>query len=113
MRKETNMTKEQKRQALALIATDCENRFRYLHNGQTCAVGCLARAAGVRDSTLIIANEHPIGAQWIETISRMRDAILSKFGLTPSQLQTIQALNDGHTEREERVAAVTKYLNDL
>lgn len=107
------MTKAQKQKAIDLIKADCQLRERYVdHLGDsddTCAVGCLALAAGVKRKRFDGMNN----TAFISMLGDVADAIRSKFGLSVNQQVVIQELNDGVMELEERRYRIVDYLQSL
>jgi hypothetical protein len=116
------MTCKQKQEVLELIAKDCERQYIYLapESGKTCALGHLARAAGVSDDILMRASIMSIDSvyrggslmeQDYRAVEIIRDAIKDRFGLTLVEMQQIQKLNDNHNAtREQRVELITRYI---
>jgi len=109
------MTDKQKQEVLEILSKDCQHRFYYraLDNPNlTCAIGALARAAGVSDDVLIAASVIDIMASPYgkdeprRAVVTMREAIQAKFGLTKGQLNHIQQLNDGISEDWRRAIKV-------
>lgn len=101
----------------ATINTDAEAQFEYLNEqGETCAIGGLARAAGVNDETLRAARSYFINtgknnmrgdeADEYAALARIRRTIARRYGLTNRQQQEIQNANDAINKQEDRRAAI-------
>ncbi len=112
------MNKSQYEQAKKLLTKDCEVRHYYMvkvdKNGkvthQTCAVGCLAKAAGVRSQTLLKMHNDVIGDNGCKIAVT---AIRKKFGLTLDNLRELQDANDGYEFRTDRVDSVLARLKAI
>lgn len=103
------MTKRQYKRAVALIKKDCQIRGEYTDfNGNTCAIGCLALAAGVKKSTLLRSGTNPI--EWLPGIARR---IKSRFGLSMDEQADIQQENDSCHVLKNRRRGVLKLLKSL
>lgn len=77
-----------------LLAQDCEIRSRYINAyGQTCAIGYLAKAAGVPDEVLKTAGKKGIGSYTLPVVT-IREAIQARFGLDALAMAEIQHAND-------------------
>ena len=121
------MTKQQKSEAIALLLADCQTRYFYMrldkeaNTSETCALGCLAKAAGIPDETLLAACSSYITCQPIDTSAPVEyqacfdiaKAIWQRFGLTVTEQRTIQIINDEKKDRDKRVNAVCGYVADL
>lgn len=98
------MTPEQHLQARMALAADCEVRGVYLDaNGDTCAIGGLALAAGVTIDALNRAEGMAVMDGDMELI---RHAIFVRFGLTSVALMRIQWANDWYEDLDARRVAV-------
>lgn len=103
------MTKRQYKRAIALIKKDCQINGRYVdQDGNTCAIGCLALDAGVREATLLKKNTEPI--YWFKW-AYLR--IKSKFGLDLEAQEQIQSLNDTSRNPKSRRRKIVHYLKSL
>lgn len=103
------MTKRQYKRAVALIKKDCQIKGHYVDgDGNTCALGCLALAAGVKKQTLENHNSSPI--EWVETAYRK---IKTKFGISLNQQSKIMGLNDSSSKPETRRKHIVRYLKTL
>lgn len=103
------MTKRQYKRAVALIKKDCQIRGEYTDfNGNTCAIGCLALAAGIRESTFTKRNNSPI-----YLFKGVYRRIKSKFGLNLVQQEEIQSLNDSSINPKIRRRTIVHYLKSL
>ena len=97
------MNKRQYEQAVRLLKADCQITGSLLDDaGQTCAVGCLALAAGVSPRTL----KRQGGAIDSCTQAGIVKAIRKKFGLELETLCNIQHHNDCNSDRKHRVKMV-------
>lgn len=114
------MNIEQQHEIIDLINKDCAISMRYAIEGtnDTCAIGCLAKAAEVPLVVLVGA-----GTQFISTfggngvtnaeidcLSGMRLAIGKKFGLTVEQMRRIQMINDNYDTPEARRLHIIEWL---
>jgi hypothetical protein len=110
------MTKRQKAHAIRLLKNDCKLKGKYIDDsGLTCAIGCLALAAGVRKKTLESVNYTGISESFVEypALKRIVEAIERKFGLNQYQQYYIQAANDGQDYRDVRVDEVVKVVKGV
>lgn len=116
------MTKEQKEKALNLIAKDCEIKHEYYCHGKTCAIGALAVATGfpIEDlemlgSTAIAASETGmcVSSEQALILDRLRQHLLSSFGLGRQELTNIQLKNDDLDERWARQREICDYLMQI
>jgi len=117
------MTKKQKAEVLELIAKDCEVRFTYINaQGQTCAIGHLAKAAGCPLDDLIVALAYDVsafGPNVVDTseprkaVGRMQEAIKQRFGLLYMHQRDIQSINDSNKDRTNRIKAITAFVEGL
>ena len=108
-----------KNYAIRVINRDCKTCDMYRdEQGNTCAIGALAEAAGVRVPKYgFIGNKGvsigmPVSSRWV---IKAGEAIAKKFGLDLEQQQEIQNLNDSsdnHTPRLRR-RAIVQYLKTL
>ncbi len=99
------MTKRQYERAVKLLKADCQITGALIDDaGQTCAVGCLALAAGVSPRTL----KRKMGAIDSDKQSGLVKAIQKKFGLDLDILCTIQHRNDCNSNRKMRVKEVVR-----
>lgn len=98
-----------------VLAEDCAIKGRYINTeGETCAIGALALAAGVRKSSLVMAAGRSIHHK-DPIMNRIRARITNKFGLTDSQLGDLQNTNDSYhisSVRRERVLFRTTLLQE-
>jgi hypothetical protein len=93
-------TKVQFERVIDELAQDCESDNFYLNAaGATCAIGHLARKAGVSDDVLIMAGSTPIIIP--------PDYGAAEFGLTQEEQNEIQTANDKAWQEwwDERVIA--------
>jgi hypothetical protein len=110
-------TKVQFERVIDELAQDCESDNFYLNAaGATCAIGHLARKAGVSDDVLIMAGSTPIiippdygtvEARALEATQRIIEAVAAEFGLTQEEQNEIQTANDKAWQEwwDERVIA--------
>lgn len=99
-----------KRLALKLLAKDCQIGGEYIDGNKTCAVGCLAIAAGVKKAHLAEVNEWPIYSRYL---AKTRESIKLKFGLSGDELEDIQYANDKADTVEDRRKAVLKVVEAI
>lgn len=103
------MTATQKAKAIRLLKKDCQISGRFIdYKGRTCALGCLALAAGVPKSRL-----RKLGFGGIYGDCFISAKIESSFGLTLDQQSTIQYRNDSYDEVPTRRQHVIGYVNTL
>jgi hypothetical protein len=100
------MTPEQKERAIELLSKDCKLRCIYYSEGKTCAIGCLAIAAGAQLFQL-----RKISMDRISTLPWLIKMIQAEFGLNRDQLRAIQSANDACPDlvaRRQRVVDLIK-----
>lgn len=115
-----------KRAIIAAIEADCEIGGRYANAlGETCAIGGLAKAAGVSLTTLRNAGENRIHIKRrkasyalysevaLDALQTIRTAITKRFGLTVADMISIQYLNDRRIFRDGRREAIVAYIKSL
>lgn len=112
-----------KRALIAAISADAEIRHLYINSqGQTCAIGGLARVAGVSDDDLRTMGGSGIGIKRTSrtfdtlrrvTVYRVRRIIARRFGLTIAQMESIQAKNDSSFDLTERRERINDYITSL
>lgn len=103
------MTKRQYQHARRLLKQDCQLKGQYMDDeGNTCAIGCLGLAAGVKPRTLRKYGGQPIS--WLAGLSR---AIKRKFGLDWEQQLDIQRNNDCTFYVRRRRSLVVRCLDQL
>lgn len=109
-----------KQQAIEVIQNDAEIRCQYInHEGQTCAIGGLAKAAGLDlgfllKHTAAAGTSNGMGILYKgRYIGRVRAAIRKHFNLTPEQMWDIQERNDRFKERQDRQQSIIEYLLTL
>lgn len=110
------MNKRQKAHAIRLLKKDCALKGKYIDSsGLTCAIGCLALAAGVRRKTLEAVNYYSITESFEEYpgLKLIVDAIERKFGLNQAQQGSIQYANDCVQYHNERVEHVVKRVKNM
>lgn len=90
------MTKAQKAKARELLAQDCKKHGKYFCEGETCAIGCLALAAGASEKELIEAGGDYIHGESCWAIAKR---ITDFFGLTVEEQRYIQEANDSVNDR--------------
>ena len=96
------MNAAQKAEVLKIVSKDCGAAAEYLdENGQTCAVGAIARAAGVTDKQLRRQNNNKIIRR-----PMLYRPIRERFGLTVEELMKIQNINDLYSDALVRRDAV-------
>lgn len=109
------------------INADAEARHFYLNSeGKTCAIGGLARVAGVKDATLIAAEGGRIdyGSRSVrrafgprdgmaDALTIIRRAISRRFGLTVKQQVDLQYRNDQYEDVGMRRAAIIAFVDSL
>jgi len=94
------MNQKQYEEARALLAMDCAVSGFYIKEEETCAIGCLALAAGCKKEDLLKVNDKLIAKGCTlspedeATLASIRHKISSKFGLDEEDLRRIQAEND-------------------
>ena len=82
------MNIEQRASVIEILQNDCQITGVFINNqGETCAVGALAKAAGITDDYL----HYHAGVLDSQKLCR---AIKEKFGLSRQQLLEIQSTND-------------------
>lgn len=101
------MNKLQKAQVRKILASDCKLAGEYYSRGQTCAIGALALAAGVKKKLLKEQNDAGIDCKIMKPVaSRIR----KKFGMSIDEMAEIQEANDNIMddvkERRREVLAV-------
>lgn len=111
---------KQKEKVKELIKNDCKVKGYYKHfeTGETCAIGCLAEAAGF---DLDFALEHDVDFNSVVIdgrlgpVSLMASFIYVTFGLTKGQQRQIQLLNDNEKNNtpELRRVAILEYIETL
>lgn len=102
-------TKRQIQSAIKLIEKDCLARFHYVdEDGDTCALGCLALAAGVKRTTL-----RTYSRKIISFLPNVARKIESKFGLNAAHQDRIQYENDSTAYVHKRRSAIVAYLKGL
>lgn len=95
------------------IKNDCSIGGHYIFEGETCAIGGLAKASGFDVNRLLTTIAPAVGINWntlgIEfatsyggVVKEMSDAIAEEFNLTMEEMCAIQEINDeptfiGHT----------------
>lgn len=100
------MTKEQYEAARAVLEKDCSIRYRYVEDGESCAVGALALAAGVLPERFAETdNAAKVGA-----LQDVAEAVRQRFGIKLAVLTEIQYQNDVHEEVAWRRNAVLNVL---
>lgn len=99
------MNRAQYEKARAILASDCAIRHRYINaEGETCAIGALALAAGIEVETLEGWGSTGIG--FVEGYAPIKE----EFGLDKEELYLIQRANDALSsfdQIERRVAVLT------
>jgi hypothetical protein len=105
------MTKEQKDKARALLEKDCELTCNYFDGEKTCAIGCLALAAGV-SKNILLNYEMPISAN--EAKARViAIAVKKEFGLSRDVQRAIQSENDEVKDIGQRRHNVLCVLDEI
>lgn len=85
-----------------IIRKDCSIRYVYYRDGETCAIGAIALAAGVSKSVLEAAAGWSICSDSSDEAATIRNAIREEFGLTDYEMARIQGRNDVHGNQESR-----------
>lgn len=103
------MDAKQKKQITNVIRRGCKIRYKYLNeDGNTCALGALGLAAGMKETVLRNHNKTPSAA-----FPSLRGIIKAKFGLESHQINQIQEINDTNSSMSARRAAILRYLNEI
>lgn len=104
------MNHKQKVKILKVIKSDCQIRRRYQdEQGQTCAIGGMAKAAGIK---LPPAGSRNNGVG-ITGLKRMSGNLRKHYGLRIFDLMQIQGLNDEIANRRQRKKLIAEYVGTL
>ena len=91
------------------IKSDCAIRSRYINaDGETCAIGALALAAGCTEAQLRKAGDKRIGH-----LCAIPLAIRKKFDLDLEDMSRIQTENDWNDTSAARRSAILEYIKTL
>lgn len=100
----TKATYETVRDAVEIIKNDCSLQGLYMDaKGNTCAIGALAKGAGVAQDIILKGGDDGIDTTYAEKTDPVRvmaSAIQDRFGFTRAVQASIQEANDsveGHT----------------
>lgn len=98
-----------------VLEQDCILAGQYVNaDGQTCAIGALAEAAGFDIKRLLGKRTNNRGILESEDkrtlLGQMREAIKEKFGLSLSQMKLIQRHNDMNFSPEHRRGSIRNFL---
>lgn len=92
-----------------VLSQDCKIKSLYINSeGETCAVGALALAAGAMPDYLLQQRTTTIGA-----LPDICSLIEGKFGLTTAHLRIIQAVNDDENDDDLRRVFVLQAIDRL
>lgn len=105
-----------------VIMADAAAMYDYLNDhGETCAIGGLAREAGVEDAVLRVAGSLSIAItldtdrRGLQAVRVIRRAISRRFGLTIPQQRQIQQANDESNNQDDRrsyILAIVDAMED-
>lgn len=94
---------------MMVLGRGCKIAEKYIDDcGNTCAIGALAKAAGIDRETLKSDNQ-----TFISSLSVLQEAIMAKFGFNEEHLNRIQSINDANADETERTDAVLTYVGNL
>lgn len=127
-----------KEKVIEVIMGDAEITHAYINaEGQTCAIGGLAKAAGYELDYELMEGMKAPGYAEMDDFSRNLRKLNSKrighifdsddinpvvemgllihktYGLTASQMRSIQHINDAFSDREERQRAIVEFVETL
>lgn len=106
------MNAEQKRKIIEVISNDAEIQCRYENaEGQTCAIGGLAKAANIaRPGSDSYNNGSSISHP---ELAGMLAALMAHYGLGEYELRRIQTYNDFATDQAVRRMDILSYIEFL
>jgi hypothetical protein len=91
------MTKEQRKKAVEILKSDCEIQFKYICEGQTCAIGALALAGGF-DKEILEAHN----GSHVHIVPGLLELLHNVYGITEDVAKNMQLRNDWTTDHELR-----------
>lgn len=95
----------------AILLADSKIRYRYVNkNGETCAVGGLMVAAGIKLPKPLTA-KNKIGVTYYDSVDDQIKQIMKYYGLELHHLESIQRINDEHVSVNHRHKALAEYCD--
>lgn len=104
------MNAKQKEEIIRIIKSDCKTRRVYIDcDGNTCAIGALAVAAGLTLPSPGAVSQSNL----IRYYDELASPLMAAYGLDRYDLQMIQSLNDDYGTPKDRQNAILLYIDSL